>query len=50
MLLTLFAVLILLEFQAGVYHHRTDLEGPGILRAYDRQLPDGRAHVVLIRE
>jgi hypothetical protein len=39
-----------LEFQAGVYHHRTDLEGDGILRAYDRQLPDGRAHVVLIRE
>jgi hypothetical protein len=39
-----------LEFQAGIYHHRTDLEGDGILRAYDRQLPDGRAHVVLIRE
>lgn len=37
-----------LEFQSGVYHHRTDLETAGILRAYDRQLPDGRAHVVLI--
>lgn len=38
-----------LEFQAGVYHHRTELEGPGIIRAYDRQLPDGRAYIVEIR-
>ncbi len=50
-----------LEFQAGNYHHRKDLEpvsaenpggdphaDPSIIRAYDRQLPDGRAHVVLI--
>jgi hypothetical protein len=38
-----------LEFQRGTYHHRTDLEGGDIIRAYDRQLPDGRAHVVRIR-
>lgn len=41
-----------LEFQAGAYHHRTELEDhedKTIVRAYDRQLPDGRAHVVLIR-
>jgi hypothetical protein len=38
-----------LEFQEGAYRHRTDLERPGILRAYDRLLPDGRSHVVLIR-
>jgi hypothetical protein len=38
-----------LEFQRGQYHHRTDLEGPDCIRAYDRQLPDGRAHIVKIR-
>lgn len=38
-----------LQFQAGVYHHRTDLETSGVLRAYDRQLPDGRVFVVKIR-
>ena len=35
-----------LEFQAGQYHHRSDLEDPTVIRVYDRQLPDGRAHVV----
>jgi hypothetical protein len=38
-----------LEFTEGAYRHRTDLEGPGILRAYDRVLPDGRSAVVRIR-
>jgi hypothetical protein len=38
-----------LEFQRGVYHHRTDLEGPDCIRAYDRTLPDGRAWIVKIR-
>jgi len=38
-----------LEFQDGAYRHRTDLEGPGILRAYDRVLPDGRSFAVTIR-
>jgi hypothetical protein len=37
-----------LEFQAGAYHHRTDLEGNTVIRAYDRTLSDGRQHVVLI--
>lgn len=41
-----------LEFQAGRYIHRSDLERhdpPTILRAYERRLADGRGHVVLIR-
>ena len=38
-----------LEFQRGQYHHRPELEGPDCIRAYDRTLPDGRAHVVKIR-
>jgi hypothetical protein len=38
-----------LEFQRGLYHHRTDLEGPDCIRAYERQLSDGRSHVVKIR-
>ncbi len=41
-----------LEFQAGRYIHRSDLEQhnpPTILRAYERRLPDGRGHVVSIR-
>ena len=38
-----------LEFQTGQYHHRKDLEGPGILRAYDRTLPAGQSFVVEIR-
>lgn len=38
-----------LEFQRGQYHHRTELEGQDCIRAYDRRLPDGRAHVVKIR-
>jgi hypothetical protein len=39
-----------LEFQAGAYRHRTDLETPAILRAYDRVLPDGRSFAVTIRK
>jgi len=41
-----------LEFQAGRYVHRSDLEdheAETILRAYERVLPDGRSHLVLIR-
>lgn len=38
-----------LEFQDGTYAHRTDLETPTVVRAYERRLHDGRAHVVLIR-
>lgn len=37
-----------LEFQAGAYRHRTDLESATIVRAYDRILPDGRAFAVTI--
>lgn len=37
-----------LAFQHGAYHHRNDLEGGTVIRAYDRTLADGRAHVVLI--
>lgn len=40
-----------LEFQAGRYVHRSDLEdhvNETVLRAYERVLPDGRGHVVLI--
>jgi len=42
------ALSVPLEFQRGNYHHRTDLESPGILRAYDRQLSNGRNFVVKI--
>jgi hypothetical protein len=41
-----------LEFQAGRYVHRSDLEdhvNKTVLRAYERVLGDGRAHLVLIR-
>jgi hypothetical protein len=38
-----------LEFQRGRYIHRTDLEPVGILRAYEKQLADGRSHVIQIR-
>lgn len=38
-----------LIFQQGSYHHRTDLEMPGVIRAYDRALSDGRRYEVLIR-
>ena len=37
-----------LEFQAGAYRHRDDLESADVVRAYSRVLPDGREHVVLI--
>lgn len=37
-----------LEFQDGAYIRRDDLNGPGVLRAYERRLSDGRGHVVLI--
>jgi hypothetical protein len=38
-----------LAFTDGAYRHRTDLEGPGILRAYDRVLPTGESFAVRIR-
>lgn len=38
------------EFQTGQYVHRSDLETPGVIRVYSRRLPDGREHVVYIRE
>lgn len=38
-----------LEFQAGRYIHRDDLETPGIIRVYERRLDDGRGHIVSIR-
>lgn len=38
-----------LEFQAGAYRHRSDLENAQILRAYSRVLPDGREYVVPVR-
>jgi len=38
-----------LEFQQGRYLHRSELEDAQYLRAYERRLPDGRGHVVLIR-
>lgn len=38
-----------LEFQAGRYIHRQDLEIGDVIRAYERRLSDGRGHVVLIR-
>lgn len=38
-----------LEFQRGTYIHRNDLERPGIIRVYERRLPDGRGHIVEIR-
>lgn len=38
-----------LEFQQGRYIHRDDLEGNGVIRVYERRLPDGRGHLVRIR-
>lgn len=38
-----------LEFQAGAYLHRADLEQPEDLRVYERRLGDGRGFVVHIR-
>ena len=38
-----------LEFQQGRYLHRSELESDEYVRAYERRLPDGRGHVVLIR-
>lgn len=38
-----------LEFQQGRYIHRTELEGPTCIRAYERRLPDGRGYVIRIR-
>jgi hypothetical protein len=35
-----------LEFQRGRYIHRSELEGPNCIRAYERRLPDGRGHVI----
>jgi hypothetical protein len=43
------AKMIPLDFHTGQYHHRTDLETPGIIRAYDRTISDGRQCVVTIR-
>jgi hypothetical protein len=39
-----------LEFQAGRYIHRDDLEGPNDLRVYERRLSDGRGYIVRIRK
>jgi hypothetical protein len=38
-----------LEFQAGAYVHRQDLETADVSRAYSRRLPDGREWIVRIR-
>lgn len=38
-----------LEFQAGQYIHRIDLETPDLLRVYERRLADGRGFIVTIR-
>jgi hypothetical protein len=43
------ALSVPLEFQPGVYRHETGLEGPEVLRAYSKTLPDGRKFVVKIR-
>jgi len=43
------ALSVPLEFQAGSYQHRTEFEGPGIIRAYSRTLSDGREHLIRIR-
>ncbi len=37
-----------LEFQQGRYNHATNLEPPGVLRAYQRILGDGRAYTALV--
>jgi hypothetical protein len=39
-----------LTFQVGQYHHRTDLETAGVLRAYDRTLSNGQQFVVIIHQ
>jgi hypothetical protein len=39
-----------LDFQAGQYIHRSDLESSSIIRAYEKRLGDGRSHVIKIRE
>ena len=38
-----------LEFQAGLFVHRHDLEMDDVSRAYSRRLPDGREWIVRIR-
>jgi hypothetical protein len=38
-----------LEFQHGQYHRRDDLLEPGLIRVYERRLPDGRGWIVRIR-
>jgi hypothetical protein len=38
-----------LQYQDGAYRHATELETPGVLRAYQRVLPGGDAHTVQIR-
>lgn len=43
------ALSVPLEFQAGQYLHRSDLESDQLVRVYSRMLPDGRQHVVPIR-
>jgi ferredoxin-NADP reductase len=37
-----------LEFQAGQYIHRVDLETATIVRAYSRKLADNREYVATI--
>jgi hypothetical protein len=38
-----------LEFRLGAYTHRTDLEGPNCIRAYEKRLPDWRSYIIKIR-
>jgi hypothetical protein len=38
-----------LEFRVGAYGHRSDLEGPSVIRAYEKRLSDGRSYVLRIR-
>lgn len=38
-----------LEFREGQYIHRADLEGPSVIRAYEKRLGDGRSYVIRIR-
>lgn len=38
-----------LEFREGQYIRRDDLNGPQVIRAYEKRLPDGRSYVIRIR-
>jgi hypothetical protein len=43
------ATAIPLEFRTGAYSRRDDLNGPTVIRAYEKRLPDGRSYVLRIR-